>query len=59
LPRKSQLTDHQFHNNEEIEMVIHEGLQMQMPDFYSERIFKLKPKLEKCITVLGGYAGKQ
>jgi hypothetical protein len=28
---------------------------MQMPDIYSDRIFKLKPKLDKCITVLGDY----
>jgi hypothetical protein len=30
-----------------------------MPDFSSDRIFKLKPKLDKCINVLGDYAEEQ
>ena len=37
-------------------MAIHEWLPMQMPNFYSDRIFKLKRKLDKRIIVLGDYA---
>jgi hypothetical protein len=42
-----------------MEMAIYEWLPVQMPDFYSNRIFKLKPKLDKCIIMLGHYDEEQ
>jgi hypothetical protein len=33
------------------------GLQMQDPDFYCDRIFKLMPRWDKCIDMLGDYFG--
>jgi hypothetical protein len=47
-----------FHNNEEVEMAVGEWLRMQEPDFYRDGIFKLVPKWDKCINVLGDYAEK-
>jgi hypothetical protein len=31
---------------------------MQEPDFYSDGIFKLVPRWDKCINVLGDYTEK-
>jgi hypothetical protein len=42
-----------FHNNEEVEMAVGEWLRMQEPDFYRDGIFKLVPRWDKCISVLG------
>jgi hypothetical protein len=47
-----------FHNNEEVEMVAGEWLRMQEPDFYRDGIFKLVPRWDKCINVLGDYVEK-
>jgi hypothetical protein len=49
---------HQFHKNKEVEMAAGEWLRMQEPDFYHGRIFKLVPRWDKCINVLGDYAEK-
>jgi hypothetical protein len=38
-----------------MEMAIHEWLPVQMPDFYGNRIFKLKPKLDKYVIMLAHY----
>jgi hypothetical protein len=50
---KQLLAGRQFHNNEEVEMAVNEWLCMQEPDFYRDGIFKLVPKWDKCISVLG------
>jgi hypothetical protein len=58
--RKSQqhLGGRRFHNNEEVEMAVGERLRMQEPDFYRDGIFKLVPRWDKCISVLGDYVEK-
>jgi hypothetical protein len=39
-------------------MAVREWLRMQEPDFYRDEIFKLLPRWDKCIRVLGNYAKK-
>jgi hypothetical protein len=48
----------QFHNTQEVEMVISEWPQKQEPDFCSNRILKLMPKWEKCTDVFGDHVDK-
>jgi hypothetical protein len=39
-------------------MAVGERLWMQEPDFYRDGIFKLMPRWDKCINVLGDYGEK-
>jgi len=48
----------QFHNNEEVEMVLCGWLQMQKPHFHWNKISELVPRWKKCINVLGYYDAK-
>jgi hypothetical protein len=57
-PLKQQLAGRRFHSNEEAEMAVRGLLRMQEPDFYRDGIFKLVPRWEKCISVLGDYFEK-
>jgi hypothetical protein len=52
------LGGHQFHNNEKVEIAVGEWLRMQEPDFYRDGIFKLVPRSDKSINVLGDYVEK-
>jgi hypothetical protein len=52
------LAGRRFHSNEEAEMAVRGLLRMQRPDFYRDGIFKLVPRWEKCINVLGDYVEK-
>jgi hypothetical protein len=36
-------------------MAVYEWLQMQEPDFYGDRIFKVMPRWEKCTNAPGNY----
>jgi hypothetical protein len=51
-----QLGGHWFESNEEAEMTVWKGLQMQQRNFYCDRILKLVSKWEKHIKVLRDYA---
>lgn len=42
-----------MHENEQGEMVVCEWLRMYDPDFYCVGIFKLVPRWDRCICVLG------
>jgi hypothetical protein len=50
---KQHLAGREFHNNEEVEMAVHELLQMQEPGFQYNAIFKLVPRWDKLIRVSG------
>jgi hypothetical protein len=39
-------------------MAVYEWLRMQEPDFYRDGIFKLVPRWDKCILVLGDYVAR-
>jgi hypothetical protein len=52
-PLKQHLGRRRFHCNAEVEMAVGEWLGMQQPDFYRDGIFKLVPRWDKCIGVLG------
>jgi histone-lysine N-methyltransferase SETMAR len=52
-PLKQHLGGRRFHSNGEVEMAVRERLRMQEPDLYLDGIFKLVPKSDKCIDVLG------
>jgi predicted CopG family antitoxin len=41
-----------------MEMAVSELMRMQEPDFYSDVIFKLVPRWDKCINVLWDYFEK-
>jgi hypothetical protein len=41
-----------------VEMAVRERLKMQEPDLYSDEIFKLVPRWDKSINVLGDYVEK-
>jgi hypothetical protein len=56
-PLTPHLRDCQF-QNDEVEMAFHEWLCMQEPDFYDDKFFKLVPRWNKCINVLGEYGEK-
>jgi hypothetical protein len=43
------------HNTQEMEMALHEWLQMQEPNFHCNRIFKLVPRWNKCMQVHEDY----
>ena len=47
-----------FHNNEEVELNIHEWLCMQEPSFYRDGIFKLVSELDRWINTFGQYDEK-
>jgi len=36
-------------------VAVYEWLQMQKPDLYHDRIFKLMPRCKKCVSVLRDY----
>jgi hypothetical protein len=57
-PLKQHLGGRRFHNNEEVEMAVREWLWMQEHDLYRNGIFKLVPRWDKCINVLGDYVEK-
>jgi hypothetical protein len=57
-PLKEQLAGRRFHSNEEVEMAVSEWLGMQQPDFYRDGIFKLVPRWDRCIGVVGDYVEK-
>jgi hypothetical protein len=57
-PLKQHLGGRLFHNNEEVEIAVDEWLRMQKPNFYRDGIFKLVPRWDKCINVLGDYIEK-
>jgi hypothetical protein len=57
-PLKQQLGGRQLHSNGEVEMAVGEWLRVQEPDCYRDGIFKLVPKWDKCINVLGEYVKK-
>jgi hypothetical protein len=56
-PLKQRLGGRRF-NDDEVEMAVRDWLGMQQPDFYRDGIFKLVPRCDKCISVLGDYAEK-
>ena len=45
-------------NNYEEEMALRQWLRLQMTDLYREGLFKLMPRLKKCITLLEDYVTK-
>jgi hypothetical protein len=58
-PLKQCLAGCRLDKNEEVEMASRERFQMQEPDVYSDRIFKIVPRWGgKCINVLGVYVEK-
>jgi hypothetical protein len=52
------LEGRRFLSSEEVEMAVSEWLRMQEPNFFGDGIFKLMPRWDKCITVLGDYVEK-
>jgi hypothetical protein len=52
-PLKQHLGQCTFHSNKEVEMTVHEWLQMQGPGFYHKKNFKFTPRWDKRINVLG------
>jgi hypothetical protein len=57
-PLKQHFGGRRFHNNEEVEMALRDLLRMQEPYFYRDGIFKVVPKWDKFISVLGNYVEK-
>jgi hypothetical protein len=51
----SHLGDYQFRNNKEVEMAVGKLLWMHMPSLYCDGIFKLVPRWDRCIKVVGKY----
>jgi hypothetical protein len=47
-----------MHSNEEEEMAVCEWLQMQQPDFYSDKVFELVASRDECVNVLEERAAK-
>ena len=47
-----------MHSNEEVEVAVHEWLQMQGADFEGKKIFELALRWDKCLAVLRDCAGK-
>jgi hypothetical protein len=47
-----------FHNNEKVEMAIHEWLHIQEPDFYSTGVLKFMPLWDTFVNVLRDYVEK-
>ena len=43
---------HRFHNNEEEEVAVCGWLRMQDRDLYRDRIFKLVPRCNRCVSLL-------
>ena len=52
---KKQFIGCQFHSNEEVEMAIHERLQIQESSLCCDNIFKLVPKWDRRWTVMIPY----
>jgi hypothetical protein len=57
-PLKQHSGGRRFHSNEEVQMAVREWLRVQEPDFYSDGVFKLVPRWDKCISVLGDHVNK-
>jgi hypothetical protein len=57
-PLKQHLGSCRIHNNEEVELAFGNWLRIQEPDFYRDGVFKLVPRWDKCINVLGDYVEK-
>ena len=51
---KEKVEGHRFHNNEEVEVAVREWLRMQERDLYHDRIFRLVPRYNSCISLLVG-----
>jgi hypothetical protein len=47
------LEGRRFHGNEEVEMAVREWLRMQEHYFFRVGTFKLVPRSDKCISLLG------
>jgi hypothetical protein len=57
-PLKQNFGHCRFYNNKKVEITVGQRLQMQEPNLYCDRIFRLMPGWDKRVSVLGDYINK-